>query len=367
MKTFHYVFLAGLLFLSSSCITPESTDSGNVFDRKAMLARYAEQFIEPAFAELRRSTSELHAKAGSYADAPSPAALSAARKAWAEAMLSWQQANAFNFGPAGESGLRKTLLEEIATFPVSENKIEQAIARGDHRFDNFDRDARGLLALEYLLFGKGQGDDALSQAFSLSPTRKTHLKALSGHLKERAEEVAAAWTAYRESFIANAGTDAGSSTSLLYNAFVQSYEHLKNFKVGLPAGKRPGQTKAEPQLVEGYYSGLSLPLLKSHFNALENLYLGRSATGVAGTGFREYLDSVEGGPALVALTLAQLQAVRKALESVPGEVPFSQLVASAHPSVESLHTELQKLTRFFKSDMSSLLGISITYNSGDGD
>jgi predicted lipoprotein len=361
-----YFLLAGFLLLPS-CITPDSNDSGNAFDRKAMLTRYAEQFIEPAFAELRRSTSELHAKVGSYADAPSPAALSAARKAWAEAMLSWQQANAFNFGPAGESGLRKTLLEEIATFPASESKIEQAIARGDHRFDNFDRDARGLLAVEYLLFGKDQNDDTMIQTLSASPSRKMHLKALSGHLKERAEEVAAAWTAYRESFIANAGTDAGSSTSLLYNAFVQSYEHLKNFKVGLPAGKRPGQTKAEPQLVEGYYSGLSLPLLKGHFNALENVYLGRSATGVAGTGFRAYLETVEGGTELVALTLVQLQAVRKALEAVPSEVPFSQLIASTHPSVETLHTELQKLTRFFKSDMSSLLGISITYNSGDGD
>jgi hypothetical protein len=29
--------------------------------------------------------------------------------------------------------------------------------------------------------------------------------------------------------------------------------------------------------------------------------------------------------------------------------------------------ELQRLTRFLKSELSSLLGISITYSSGDGD
>lgn len=367
MKIPFCVFLAGFLLLSPSCNAPESSDSGNSFDRKAMLERYAVQFIEPAFAELRRGAGELHAKAGSYADAPSAAALTAARNAWKEAMLSWQQVNAFHFGPAGESGLRKTLLEEIGTFPISESKIEAAIARGNHLFNNFDRDARGLLAVEYLLFGKDADNEAMLQAFSASPNRKVHLKALTGHLRERAEEAATAWTGYRNSFTDNAGTDAGSSTSLLYNAFVRSYEHLKNFKVGLPAGKRPGQTKAEPQLVEAYYSGFSLPLLKGHFNALENLYLGRSASGLAGTGFRDYLDAVEGGPTLTALTLGQLQAVRKAFEEIPADVPFSQLIANAHPSVERLHTELQKLTRFFKSDMSSLLGISITYNSGDGD
>ena len=34
---------------------------------------------------------------------------------------------------------------------------------------------------------------------------------------------------------------------------------------------------------------------------------------------------------------------------------------------KNLHDELQKSTRYVKSDMSSLLGISITYSSGDGD
>jgi uncharacterized protein len=43
------------------------------------------------------------------------------------------------------------------------------------------------------------------------------------------------------------------------------------------------------------------------------------------------------------------------------------LVAQNHPTVDALHTELQKHTRFFKSDMSSLLGIAITFSSGDGD
>jgi hypothetical protein len=32
-----------------------------------------------------------------------------------------------------------------------------------------------------------------------------------------------------------------------------------------------------------------------------------------------------------------------------------------------IHTELQKNTKNFKSEMSSLLGIAITYASGDGD
>jgi len=36
-------------------------------------------------------------------------------------------------------------------------------------------------------------------------------------------------------------------------------------------------------------------------------------------------------------------------------------------NIEALYHELQIHTRYFKSDMSSLLGITITYSSGDGD
>jgi hypothetical protein len=42
-------------------------------------------------------------------------------------------------------------------------------------------------------------------------------------------------------------------------------------------------------------------------------------------------------------------------------------VQSAPTAATNFHTELQKHTRFFKSDMSSLLGLAITFSSGDGD
>jgi hypothetical protein len=46
---------------------------------------------------------------------------------------------------------------------------------------------------------------------------------------------------------------------------------------------------------------------------------------------------------------------------------MSELIRSNPQALVALHTEMQKLTRFIKSEMSSLLGISITYSSGDGD
>ncbi len=336
----------------------------NNFDRAAMLEHYADFVIRPAYEKLQSDYGAFTAELSNLQSNLNVANLTSAQNRWQTAFLSWQDANAFNFGPAGEAGLTKDLVEEIGTFPVSREKMENLIAAGDTSLNNFDRDTRGFLAIEYLLFGNGESPEAVVTELQGS-NRMAYLRAVGNHLGEQIERVLSEWQGYRSEFVAADGTDVGSSTSLLYNSFVRSYESIKNFKVGLPAGKRPGQTQTEPELVEAFYSGLSLPAIQAHLAAIERIYYGTGEE--ESPGFYEYLQTVEGGPELIASTEAQWANVLAALADVPTDQPFYQLVADEHPSVDNLHTELQKHTRFFKSDMSSLLGIAITFSSGDGD
>jgi len=353
-----------LTALTTLCLLAPACDNGPGdkpdFDRKAMLQHYADNLIRPAFSNLRAQTTALKNTWAGFNAAPDSAGLADLQQRWKSACAAWQYANAYNFGPAGESGLRKGLVEEIGTFPANTVKIEDFIAANDVSLNNFNRDTRGFLAIEYLLF---KNADLLFN----DAGRRSYLNAIINHLESRVAEVDDAWAAYSIEFVKADGTDVGSSTALLYNEFVRSFESIKNFKVGLPAGKRPGQTMPEPQLVEGYHSGFSLFFLKQHLEAIEDIYYGRTLTGSDGTGFKEYLDFVVGGPELVVSTEAQWQKVITALYAVPVDIPLSKLIAQGHPSVDALHTELQKHTRFFKSDMSSLLGIAITFSSGDGD
>jgi predicted lipoprotein len=290
------------------------------------------------------------------------------RDAWADAYEAWQYANAYNFGPAGEEGLRKGLVEEIGTFPANESKIQSVLSAGTWNLNDFNRDARGFLAIEYLIFGKNKTAQEIVDDFANSATRRNYLLALVVDVKNRVGEVRNAWRdSYRESFVQNAGTDVGSSASQLYNEFVRSYESIKNFKLGLPLGKRPGQTQAEPQLFEAYYSGQSLLFLKAHVAAIEDIWRGRARDGQDGVGFQEYLESVEGGKDLVASTESQLAALKTALNAVPVSPSLAEQITGGQTQVDALYVEFSKMTRFFKSDMSSLLGIAITFSSGDGD
>jgi predicted lipoprotein len=356
------------LLLTTACDNQKDCCSPPPFDRQEMLRNYADNLIKPAYADLRSEIDALSAVTSGFNIAPSTGALAALQNAWKNAYASWQYANAYNFGPAGEEGLQKGLIEEIGIFPANESKIENAIAAGTWNLSDFNRDARGFLAIEYLIFGKNQNADAIVAAFAANPERRAYLAALAENLRNRVSEVVTKWNGtYRNQFVENAGTDVGSSTSQLYNEFVRSYESIKNFKLGLPLGKRPGQVQTEPQLVEAYYSGATLGMLKIHFTAIEEIWHGRAKDGRDGIGFREYLENVEGGPALIASTETQLVAVKAALEAVPTTPSFSEQIAGDNSKIEALYTEFSKMTRFFKSDMSSLLGIAITFSSGDGD
>ncbi|MBK8191955.1 MAG: imelysin family protein [Lewinellaceae bacterium] len=364
------LFLPGLavLLLFHACSSDNGNGPSDSFDRQAMLRNYADNLIKPAYADLLGNTGSLRASVAAFNASPSTLELGALQTAWAAAYSSWQYANAYNFGPAGEEGLRKGLIEEIGTFPASKSKIEDAILSGQWNLQDFNRDARGFPAMEYLIFGENQNAAEVAGAYVTDANRRNYLAALADDLVDRVTEVSSAWNGpYYDAFIQNDGTDVGSSTSALYNEFVRSYEAIKNFKLGLPLGKRPGQTQTEPQLVEAYYSDASIPSLRIHFSAIEDIWYGRAKNGQDGIGFREYLESVEGGTALIASTETQLAAVKAALAAVPNQPGMSEQIAGDKTALENLYTELQKMTRFFKSDMSSLLGIAITFSSSDGD
>ena len=363
----HFVLAFLGIAVLHSCTENDDAGETGPFDRKAMLANFADELIIPAYADLQGKTEALLVSCEAFQAAPSAESLSIAQVTWVEAYGSWQYANAYNFGPAAESGLQKGLNEEIGTFPVSESKIDIALSTGVYNLNDFNRDARGLLAVEYLLFAPAENETSALAKFN-NPVAGQLLVDAANNVHTRVQAVLTEWQAgYRDSFVNNNGTDVGSSTSKFYNEFVRSFEGLKNFKVGLPLGLRPGQTEAAPHLVEAYYSGQSKGMLALHMAAIEDIWFGRNKKGVDGLGFEDYLQTVVGGPALIEATKAQLEVVNNTLSALPTTPSFSQQVATQPELPTAVHTELQRQTRFFKSDMSSLLGLAITFSSGDGD
>ena len=350
---------------ASSCKIkkPEMTDG---FDRAPLLDHYAKDIIRPAYYDLQLKNTALNTAIQTLIANPTEVDLVKAQQAWIEAYSDFQYVSLYNFGPAAEQGVEKTLSDEIGVFPVTESKIEMYIANNDVSFNNFDRDSRGYLALEYLLFDVNGNNAAIITLLS-NANRKAYLQAAMNQIQQKVDKVYNAWSTYEAEFIASTGADAGSSISELFNKYLLGYEVLKNYQVGLPAGLRAGQTASEPTKVAGYYSGRALDFVKSHYKAVEYFWYGKSKSGIDGVGFEEYLQNVEGGQALIDQTKAQFTAVQSALDAVPTNTSLSNTIINNKQPVDNLYLQLSALTRFIKSDMSSLLGIYITYASGDGD
>lgn len=365
LKTYTFYSLL-LLLLSSlaltSCEDKNKDMTAPGFDRSALLRSVGNELIIPNFEALQSSVSEMEQAAEVFVQDPSEEKLSALRQAWQEAVIDHQHCSAFGFGPANL--LLGPYAEVLGVFPVNEQEVEQNMQDPDFDLANsFDRDIRGFYTVEYLIYGKETSMAEVIAGFDQN--RKDYLMLVIGELATTFDNITEEWkTSYLQEFIDNDGTSAGSSISLYYNQFVKDYENLKNFKVELPAGLSAGQTGPDETLVEAYYSGISRDLIVAHFNSTKNIWLGTARNGEEIVGFDEYLEAVVGGPDLVAQTMVAIDQIEQAIANLP-QGPLSEQVAS--PAMENLRNELQSNTANFKSSMSSLLGISITFNSGDGD
>lgn len=355
-----------LLFLSilvtllfSGCSEESTTNQSSNFDRQTFLEFMVDEQILPTVTNLQSKANALNENINNFSSEPTVQELNSAREKWLELANAWQYMHIFDFGaselPTGNLG------EEIATFPINEAKILTYVGNDDYLFQNFDRDTRGIYAIEYFLFAEN--------ADLSIPSQLTYLKALTARLVEQTTTVQQRWsTSGKEDFLSQNGTDAGSSLSNLVNAMAKSYEAIKNFKLGIPLGLRPGQNSQELSRMEGYYSDVSLSLITTHFNALTNVWKGNANfSSRTGLGFEEYLESVFGGQELKESSLSAISEIEQKLSQIDTQGSLIQAIDTNQNTVIELHNLFQQHTRFFKSDLASLLGVSITFNSGDGD
>lgn len=355
------VLAMSTVLVLGACDSNDDPDDTS-FDRGALLESLANNLIIPNFVALQSSVNNLSSATSAFVSNTTEANLATLRNTWIQSVTDFQHCSAFGFGPADLP--LGAFAEVLGVFPVDEAGVEANLTNPDFNLPaSFARDIRGFYAVEYLIYGTGATDADLVAGFDQN--RKDYLSLIVGELKTTFDNIVGEWNGeYLQEFIGDDGTAAGSPISLMYNAWIQDYENLKNFKVELPAGLTAGQAGSDPTLVEAFYSGISRDLIVQHFENSKNVWFGRSRSGQDLIGFQEYLQEIMGGQALIEATLPAISGIDGAIAALP-QGRLSENVDA--PQVVTLRGLLQDNTANFKSSMSSLLGISITFNSGDGD
>ncbi len=345
--------------------TPAQSSS---FDRKGMLTNMSTNIIIPAYASFQTAVVNLDVAATAFAANPDNAKLTALQTAFQVAYKQWQSTSVFEFGPAEQVNLRIN----TNTYPADIAQINTNVSAGTYNPSLLaNLAAKGLPALDYLLFGVGADNSAILLQYTSdgkATNRKTYLTTLTAELKTNATTVSTAWnTAYPATFINAAGTDVGSSAGQLVNQLIYDYEILKNYEIGIPAGVQSMGT-TYPDKVQGYYSKMSVQLTLLHIQAIQAIYLGKSAQG-DGLGLDDYLTSANAkysdGTPLNDKINNQFAAAIAKLQTLTD--PLSDQIKASPTTVTAAYTELQKLTVLLKTDMTSSLAILITYGDNDGD
>jgi len=352
--------------------TAEKTDNTcqyEDFDKKGLLNNIANNYIVPSINNYKSNVITLDSLVESFTQTPSEQALIEVRNAWVNTLLSWQDISFLDFGPANYILLK----EQTNLFPADTILIETNISSGSWNLEyNSNYDAKGFQALDYLLNKRGYTDTELVTYLTSSQNSKNYLNDITDDLITNINYVSSEWVTYKDNFINDFETNSqGSSISSIVNALCLHYEfYIRRGKIGLALGAFNGFSQQEmPELVECYHYGQSLPFCKRAVISLNKFINGIGYSNEEnGVGFDDYMNFVNAeynSESLSNVINNKFNEISNGLNSLND--PLSNEVTINKTGVQEVYQELQQLVPFIKVDMTSALGVLITYQDNDGD
>ncbi|MBD2699001.1 imelysin family protein [Spirosoma sp. BT702] len=343
-------------------------------DRKAMLTNIADNIILPSYANFKTKFDAMLTKSAAFTAKPDKTTLTEFRQSWADAYIEWQKVELFDVGPAEQYTLRNF----FNIYPADVAGIESYVTAGTGAFDvPASYPKQGFPALDYLLNGLGTTDDAILAKYTTATDaakRIAYITRLTTQMNSVFNTVNIAWTSggYRDTFINCTALNAGCSTSKLVNGYVLNYErYIRSGKFGIPSGAMTNGTVA-PDKVEAFYKkDISLALAKAAHQASIDFFNGKSAkNGQEGPGLKTYLNSLGAkdtstGASLTETISKQFDAITQQLNTLKPNL-YDEVKANNTAMVQT-YTQMQKIIRMLKVDMTTAMSITITYTDNDGD
>ena len=363
--------LAIFLLLLSGCKKnePEEECDTASFDRKEMVSHLTTQYILPAYDDYAQKTENLNTKVIAFTSNPDESGLIDCQNAWKSLAMAWQNVSFLEFGPAGNIGLRG----QTNIYPVDTTLIHNNITSGSVNLgipSNYV--AKGIQSLDYLLFLPDLSSNDIVQEYENSTDQKNYLKAVCQELTDNAESVYNSWKEESTAFIDNTANDAqGSAVSNMVNALSQHYEAFtRKGKLGIPAGIFNGFSQTPlPGHTEALFSGYSVDLLLEHMKALKRFINGQGFTVKEdGLGLDDYMNFVSAQSGDANLSNAINDQIDDIIAKVEAFDTSINLYVISHPEAsKAAYQSMQKLVPLIKVDLTSALGVLVTYQDNDGD
>jgi len=284
------------------------------FDRAVMLTDWADILIIPNYTNYLSKLESLNSAKDQFSTVQDNGSFNSFRSAYLDAYEAWQYVSMYEIGMAEQIGLRNytniypTDVEGILS-NINTPSVELSLP------SNFD--AQGFPALDYLLYGSADSDEAII-SYLLESGPQSYVDRLITRLVQLTTEVLDDWQGgYRTTFIENDESSATASVDKLVNDYLFYYEKfLRAGKVAIPAGVFTGS------------------------EAISSIFVSHTIND-------------------------QWEVIRDQLASVENDL-YSQ-VENDNSQMLSLYDEMQKNVVSLKVDMMMALNIQVDFVDADGD
>jgi predicted lipoprotein len=302
---------------------------------------------------------QLAAAIASLVASPSAATLQHARDDWKKALLAWKRAYCFRNGPLVETNA----LLRVTFWPTRVTAVE-AILRADMPIgqgllDEQGADVKGLYALEYLLFPGNTDDDAATVRFTGAGGARARslIGALAREVQSYSEDVErelADGRAFADRF-ARGGQQ---SLSKLVGQMTSTVETVAANRLQLVLDLDASQM-LKPSEVEGAPSGTSQTIVSTQLEGTQRLYLGSPGGGGISELVRAAAPAIDGKlQPMFAAAIARVHDLG---------APLERVVKTNRPALKSAAAAVKTLEIAMKVDLASALGVTLTFQTGDGD
>ena len=368
-----YSLIFSFIFLFSCSEDNSISASSDNYDRKELLSNLVNNIIIPAHQNFNNELQLFESTVNSFDDDRSISNLEMIQDQFIVAYRAWQYIEMFNIGYAEEI----YYASKMNIYPANTTRILENI-----NSDNVDLDgnsnqfsAQGFPAIDYLLFGLAENNIQILDIYSIDNNSTfTYLNLLVSKMIENTDAVIDYWETNRQDFINSTGNTSSSSLNMLANDFVYYYEKgLRANKIGIPAGVWSGEI---PQNVEAYYKSdiskiLAIEGLQASTNFFKGIHFGQSQTNGEGLyDYLAYLDDTNYSDSSMFIGLQDdiLDSFDNSmikLEQLNNN--FALQIETDNIKMLEAYDAIQQGVVRLKTNMLSILGISVDYYDADGD
>jgi uncharacterized iron-regulated protein len=344
MNAMNKTLILGAMTLILAACSKKPTENPEPENDYRPVLENAARIVVQTYRDLDSTAAALHWACQALESSTTQATLDAARQAWRDARVFWEQSEGFLFGPVDTRGLDPA----IDSWPV--NKIDlDAVLAGSAKLtpeyvDALEGTLKGFHTIEYLLFG----ENSTKTPAQFTARQFEYLSACAQSLRFATTALYQAWAPEHENYAAKL-IQAGSNNVYpsqknaieeLVNGLVIIADEVGNGKINDPFAQM------DLTLEESQFSNNSKADFADNMRSIQNIYTGRYRF-IAGPSLSDWVR--KNNPALDDKVRAHINDAITSIENIPGT--FSDAIFRHRAEVGAAQQTVRDLLEVLQAEL----------------